>query len=125
MPKNAVRIECNVDGYEGNWIEFAAGSSRADIVDWNAAKTNEELWAFLRNKATACHLELTDGATIDTPAGITEEGTLQLPIVLEGFLGSAFGVYIARQRTLGNLSARPSSSGNAKPATVAAPTSPQ
>lgn len=122
MTKRMVRIECNVEGFEGNWIDFGDGFSRADIVAWNAAKTNEELWAFLRANAAACHLELTDGTTIDTPAGITEEGTQLLPIVLEGFLGSAFGVYIARQRTLGNLSARPSSNGSGKPTTIAAPT---
>jgi hypothetical protein len=113
------RIECDLDGLAANWVEIQdEGWSRRETMKLLALPDDDALYTFLRDtgKLIACHLELTTGQAIDTPAGITEDAMLDADEALIAWLTRTGWVAIARRRALGNASARLSS--NAKETTA-------
>lgn len=110
-----VRIECDLDGLTANWVEIQdVGWSRRETVALASLPDDDALFKFLLEKGrlVACHLELTTGATIDEPAGLTEEAMLDADEALIAWLTRAGWLAIARRRALGNVSARLSSPAN-------------
>ena len=118
-----VKLTCTVDGLEANSIELRPRWTRADTKRLDGIE-DEAYIEFLREKIVKCHIEVygADGGVVETiksPDDLTDEVFDELDEVLIGWLGGALYTFIGQRRSLGNLSARVSSSTNGK---VPAPT---
>lgn len=100
-----MRLECNVPGLEGCWVEISDSWSRRDAGDMWAAK-GEDYWAFLRRKTVACHLELTTGQAIDTPDGILSDVMGDADEALLAWIGYVLPAALAKRRVLGEEAGR-------------------
>lgn len=108
----AIRIECSAPGFEANWVEMPDVWTRRDTVEMNTAQ-GEAFWVLLRRRCTGCHLVMTTGDVIDTPAGITVDAIQDADELLLAWLGNTMPIALARRRALGEASARVSSPVNA------------
>lgn len=104
-----MRIECGIEGLEENWIEFEAVWTRKEIKEWDQIDAGEPLLAFIRRKATGCHLARPGLAALTDPADLTEENLDLVDLRLVEFVGSAPTLAAYALRALGKLSGRPSS----------------
>ena len=107
-----MRIECTAPGLERNWVDVADLWTRRDTTEMYAAQ-GEAFYELLRRRLVACHVELTTGQAIDTPAGITTDAIQDADEAVLGWLGVVLPIALAKRRALGEASARVSSAGNA------------
>ncbi len=117
-----VRIECDVDGLTGNWIEISDRWTQREAVAM-VEVVNDDFYALLRAKTVAVHIDAGE-ITITSPDQLDADHLLDADVAVLGWLGSVLPIAVARRRTLGNASARLSFSANGSkmPATIAAPT---
>lgn len=111
-----LRITCDLDGLEGCWMNIEqqwSGRELAGLLEATETVADDGLYAILRRKVAACHIDLTDGTAIDDPAAITAERMLDADIALNGWLHQGLYLAIAQRRVLGNASARTSLPANA------------
>ena len=107
-----MRLYCDIDGLDKNWIEISDAWTRREYKDMVDAES-AEFFDILHAKATACHIE-TSGGVIEDPADITEDSIDDVDMRLVGFIGSVLVSACVRLRSLGNASARASSDGTAQ-----------
>lgn len=100
-----IRIECAAPGLEANWLDVADKWTQRDVERLISA-TDGAFYELMRDKVTACHIELDTGATITDPHGITTDAMLDADVALLGWLGRALPLAVAQRRVLGNASAR-------------------
>lgn len=115
---DTVKIVCDVDGYEANYVEFNPRWTRADTKRLDTVD-DDDFFDLLRAKLAGCHLEIydADGDVIDTiesPDEMTEEALDELEEIVVGWLGGTLHTFIGNRRMLGRFSARVSSSTNGK-----------
>lgn len=102
------RVTCTTEGFTDNWIEISETWTRRDRQELDQADV-ESVLSSLRRKATACHIVLSDGTTIDDVEMLTDDGLIDADLQVWGFvLGSQFRATGALQ-SLGNFSVRVSS----------------
>lgn len=120
-----VRIGCDAEGFEQNYIDVSPRWTQAEVQALAAIDDDAALYALLRAKTVACHIEAGDGA-ITEPDGITPEAMRNADMLLIGWIGRVLPLAVAQRRALGNASARLSSRINAaakmQTPTTAAPT---
>lgn len=106
-----MRIECKEAGFEHNWVEVSDRWTRRETASLFSV-AGEEYFALLRSKITACHIAPEVGEPLTDPQQITPDNLMDCDEVVFGFLGGSLQIAIAERRSLGNFSARPSSSTN-------------
>lgn len=103
------RVTCTTDGFTDNWIEFSESWTRPERRELEGLTAESDVLAFLRRKATACHIVMPDGAAIETPEMLTDENLADCDLQIWGFIiGCQFRLVGALQ-ALGNFSVRLSS----------------
>ena len=100
-----IRIYCDDPEYSETWIDFSPRWTQGDVTKMLAAQ-NDDFYSFLRSKVVACHIQTVDGGAITDPAQISDEGLVDVDVLLFGWLGAAMPRAIAKRRALGNASAR-------------------
>lgn len=106
-----IKFFCDIDGLKDNWIAFRDSWSQKEATAISDA--TKKGWAeyipILAPKVDSCNLIVGDVVITDI-MDVTEEVIEQMDLRLVGFLASSMPEAIARLRTLGNVSARVSSS---------------
>ncbi len=117
-----VRIECDLPGLEGNWIEISDKWTQREAVAMMDA-ADASFYSLLQSKCVAVHIMAGD-TLISAPDQLDAEHLLDADVAIIGWLGTVMPIAVARRRTLGNASARLSLSANGRQTmtTVAAPT---
>jgi hypothetical protein len=100
-----IRIYCDDPEYSETWIDFSPRWTQGDVTKMLAAQ-NDDFYSFLRSKVVACHIQTVDGGAITDPAQISDEGMIDVDVMLVGWLGATMPRAIAKRRALGNASAR-------------------
>ena len=100
-----IRIYCDDPDYSETWIDFTPRWTQGDMTKMLAVQ-GDEFYAFLRSKTVACHIQTADGGAITDPAQISDEGMIDVDVMLVGWLGATMPRAIAKRRALGNASAR-------------------
>ena len=119
-----IRIECAAPGLEANWLDVADKWTQRDVERLIRVE-DEAFYELMREKVTACHIELETGETITDPQAITTDAMLDVDVALLSWIGRGLPLAVAQRRVLGNASARLSLPGNGRPmttTTTAAPT---
>lgn len=106
-----MRIECKEVGFEQNWLEITDRWTRRETASIYTV-SGEDYFALLRAKVTACHIVPTVGDPITDPQRITPDDLMDCDEIVFGFIGGALQMVPAERRSIGNLSARPSSTMN-------------
>lgn len=102
------RVTCTTDGFADNWVELSESWTRREVKELDRSGV-EAVLDSLRRKATACHIVLSDGSTIDDVDMLTEDNLDDADQQVWGFiLGCQFRAVGALQ-ALGNFSVRLSS----------------
>ena len=118
---DALRVECGVDGYTENWVEYdLTGWTLRNTLDLDAADGAdlETMFDRMAQYMSACHLVPVEGEAITSPAAVTFDLLLDLDEVVVGWLQSTIYTAIGHRRVLGNVSARMSSASNGNRATT-------
>jgi len=100
-----IRIYCDDAEYGETWIDLSPRWTQGDMTKMLAVQ-GDEFYAFLRSKTVACHIQTADGGAITDPAQISDEGMIDVDVMLVGWLGATMPRAIAKRRALGNASAR-------------------
>ena len=104
-----MKFTCNLEGFEGNWIEFSDVWTKREGDELFTLPEREAFDKYMALKATACHIEQGDQEPITNPAKLTYDAFDDIDARLFGFVARAlFNAYQEMQR-LGNASARLSS----------------
>lgn len=104
-----MKFTCNLEGFEGNWIEFSDVWTRREGKELFELPESEAFNKYAPLKCVACHIELSEGEPITNPAKLTYESMDDADARVFGFVARAlFNAYQEMQR-LGNASARLSS----------------
>lgn len=106
-----MRIECKEAGFESNWVDVSDRWTRRETASLYTV-SGEDYFALLRAKVTDCHIVPTVGEPITDPQDIAPDNLMDCDETVHGFLGGALQMAIAERRSIGNLSARPSSTTN-------------
>ena len=107
----AVRIECTAEGFEGTWVDVSERWTRREFKEMLESDGAEWLDTF-HKKVTACNIE-TGGEPITNPQSVTEDMLDDVDMQVLGFLGTVLLEAVAHLRSLGFMSGRVSSDGNA------------
>jgi hypothetical protein len=115
-----MRIECDAEGFEHNWLDVADKWTRREIIALEnfSIADNAEFFAMLKRKTKACHIVLDSGDVIDDPECLDYNSLLDADEIIWGWLGQSMWIAIGRRRTLGNLSARLLSAQNGRSAEI-------
>ena len=108
----SVRVVPDIPDLSENYIDVSDKWTRTEYKRLFDAD-GEETLSITRSKLDGCHLQLDDGTFLDDPNLITDETLDRMDMRLIGFLGSATLRACNHLRSLGFLSARPSSVGTA------------
>ena len=100
-----IRIYCDDAEYGETWIDLSPRWTQGDMQKMLQVQ-GDEFYAFLRSKTVACHIQTADGGAITDPAQISDEGMIDVDVMLVGWLGATMPRAIAKRRALGNASAR-------------------
>lgn len=100
-----IRIYCDDAEYGETWIDLSPRWTQGDMQKMLDVQ-GDEFYAFLRSKCVACHIQTADGGAVTDPAQITDEGLIDVDVLLIGWLGRTMPLAIAKRRALGNASAR-------------------
>jgi len=100
-----IRIYCDDAEYGETWIDLSPRWTQGDMQKMLQVQ-GDEFYAFLRSKTVACHIQTADGGAITDPAQISDEGMVDVDVMLVGWLGATMPRAIAKRRALGNASAR-------------------
>lgn len=100
-----IRIYCDDAEYGETWIDLSPRWTQGDMQKMLDVQ-GDEFYTFLRSKCVACHIQTADGGAVTDPAQITDEGLIDVDVLLIGWLGRTMPLAIAKRRALGNASAR-------------------
>ena len=113
-----IRIECSADGFEENWIEYSAAWTRGDTKRLDGAGDEGEILELITSKVVRCHIVTAGGRVIDDGAMLTPDDVDEMDEVLAQWIVASIYRMIGVKRSLGNLSALPSSPTNGSAKTV-------
>lgn len=102
-----MRIDCEIEGFEGCFIEIEEKWTRGEIKRfWGAAVGgDDEAHDLLVSKTKSMHLVTADGLDLDDPDDLTDSNMDQLDYTLYIWLSTAFGIGINRLQQLVKKSA--------------------
>ena len=109
-----MKFTCNLEGFEGNWIEFSDRWTRAEGKELFDLPERDAFNKFMPAKCIACHLEQSDGDPITDPAKLTYDALDDVDLVVFGFVARALYNCYQELTRLGNASARLSSNTTAQ-----------
>lgn len=108
----SIRVAPDILDLAESWVDVSERWTRNEFGALQDAD-GENTLAMLRRKLDGCHLQLEGGAFCDDPSQITDSLLDSMDLRLIGFLGAAPLKACWHLRSLGFLSARPSSVGTA------------
>lgn len=115
-----IRFYCEIDGFQDNWIEVGTVWTRKDEKQLLGVFDLDPYFDLMHTKAEACHIVLPDGTIVNDVSELSEEGLGDdIDLRLWGFIVGVLFSVREHLRSLGNLSARLSSSGAGKAQTPA------
>ena len=103
----AMRFDCKLDGFDGNWVDVSEVWTRREIAVMAAVSTPTALVDWLQKKRTACHIATVEGEAITSPADLTIEAIDErVDVRLYDFLGTVLIQAVGELRSVGPLSGR-------------------
>lgn len=99
-----MRYLCNIEGFDGCFVEFSERWTRIQVKTYFSAK-NEEYFDLLRSKIISLHL-VVEGGAIDNPDELTLAATDDMDMMLWRWFATAAAKCIDDLNSLGEAHAR-------------------